>query len=91
MDQALKLPGLANAWTMPVKGRIDMLTTGVRTPVGLKISGTDLAKIEEIGTQIESFLPAVRGTRSVFAERSVQEAAISSTLNGTARNLLVTA
>ncbi len=70
MDEALKLPGLANAWTMPVKGRIDMLTTGMRTPVGLKIAGADVNAIEQIGTQIESLLPAVRGTRSVFAERT---------------------
>ena len=70
MNAALALPGVANAWTMPVKGRIDMLTTGVRTPVGLKISGADLAAIEALGTQIESLLPAVRGTRSVFAERA---------------------
>jgi len=70
MNEALRLPGVANAWTMPVKGRIDMLTTGVRTPVGLKISGADLSAIEEIGTQIESLLPSVRGTRSVFAERT---------------------
>jgi len=70
MNSALALPGVANAWTMPVKGRIDMLTTGVRTPVGLKISGADLAAIEALGTQIESLLPAVRGTRSVFAERA---------------------
>jgi len=70
MNQALQLPGLANGWTMPIKGRIEMLSTGVRTPVGLKISGADLAAIEEIGTQIESLLPAVKGTRSVFAERT---------------------
>jgi Cu(I)/Ag(I) efflux system membrane protein CusA/SilA len=70
MNDALKLPGLANGWTMPIKGRIDMLTTGVRTPVGLKISGADLTVIEGIGTQIEALLPAVKGTRSVFAERT---------------------
>ncbi|MGD0226612.1 MAG: CusA/CzcA family heavy metal efflux RND transporter [Terriglobia bacterium] len=70
MNEALKLPGVANAWTMPVKGRIDMLTTGVRTPVGLKIYGADFGSIEEIGTQIEALLPLVRGTRSVFAERT---------------------
>ncbi len=70
LNDALTLPGVANAWTMPVKGRIDMLTTGVRTPVGLKISGADLAGIERIGTQIESLLPSVRGTRGVFAERT---------------------
>jgi copper/silver efflux system protein len=70
MNQALSLPGLANAWTMPIKGRIDMLSTGLRTPVGLKISGGDLDTIEEIGAQVESALGAVEGTRSVFAERT---------------------
>ncbi len=70
MNAALQLPGLANGWTMPVKGRIDMLTTGIRTPVGLKICGSDVGVIEEIGAQIESLLPTVRGTRSVFAERT---------------------
>ncbi len=70
MNDALNLPGLSNAWTMPVKGRIDMLTTGIRTPVGLKISGADLSKIQEIGTQVESVLRPVKGTRSVFAERT---------------------
>ncbi|HET8539984.1 MAG TPA: CusA/CzcA family heavy metal efflux RND transporter [Anaeromyxobacter sp.] len=70
MDAALTLPGVANAWTMPVKGRIDMLTTGMRTPVGLKVTGSDLETIEAIGTRIEEVLPRVRGTRSVFAERT---------------------
>ena len=70
LNQALSFPGLANGWTMPVKGRIDMLTTGIRTPVGLKISGADVATIESIGGQIESVLPSVKGTRSVFAERT---------------------
>ena len=70
MNDALKLPGLANSWTMPIKGRIDMLSTGLRTPVGLKISGADLDTIEEIGAQIESVLSPVKGTRSVFAERT---------------------
>jgi copper/silver efflux system protein len=70
MNTALSLPGLSNAWTMPVKGRIDMLTTGIRTPVGLKVSGADLTKIEEIGIQVEGLLRAVKGTRSVFAERT---------------------
>lgn len=70
LNLALQLPGLANGWTMPVKGRIDMLTTGIRTPVGLKISGADVGVIEEIGAQIESLLPSVEGTRSVFAERT---------------------
>ena len=70
LNDALKIPGVSNAWTMPVKARIDMLTTGVRTPVGLKISGADLKSIEEIGAQIEAVLPVVQGTRSVFAERT---------------------
>ncbi len=70
MNQALQLPGLANGWTMPVKGRIEMLSTGLRTPIGVKISGASLAAIEEVGIQIESLLPSVKGTRSVFAERT---------------------
>ena len=70
MNDALKIPGLANAWTTPIKGRIDMLSTGMRTPVGLKVSGGDLDTIEEIGARIESILPSVKGTRSVFAERT---------------------
>jgi Cu(I)/Ag(I) efflux system membrane protein CusA/SilA len=70
MDAAVKVPGLRNAWTMPIKGRIDMLTSGIRTPVGLKISGDDPKVIEEIGLQVQSVLPSVPGTRGVFAERS---------------------
>ena len=70
MNEALALPGTTNAWTMPIKARIDMLTTGVRTPVGIKISGASIREIERIGTDIESVLPAVPGTRSVFAERT---------------------
>jgi len=70
MNEALRLPGLANGWTMPIKGRIDMLTTGIRTPIGLKISGDNLAAIEAIGSKIEALLPAVQGTRSAFAERT---------------------
>jgi Cu(I)/Ag(I) efflux system membrane protein CusA/SilA len=70
MNQALKLPGTTNAWTMPIKARIDMLTTGVRTPVGIKIYGSDIREIERIGTHIESVLPTVLGTRSAFAERT---------------------
>ena len=70
MNEALTLPGLANAWTMPIKGRIEMLSTGLRTPIGIKISGADLKTIEQIGAQIESLLPSVKGTRNVFAERT---------------------
>ncbi len=72
MDSALKIPGLTNAWTMPIKGRIDMLNSGIRTPVGLKIFGDDPKKIDEIGQQIASILPSVPGTRGVFAERTNQ-------------------
>lgn len=70
MNEALRVPGLANAWTMPVRGRTDMLTTGVRTPVGLKISGADVQQIEKIGLQAEALLNSVSGTRSVFTERT---------------------
>jgi Cu(I)/Ag(I) efflux system membrane protein CusA/SilA len=70
MNQALKIPGTSNAWTMPIKARVDMLTTGIRTPVGIKIYGADIKKIEDLGTQIEALLPKVQGTRSVFSERT---------------------
>jgi Cu(I)/Ag(I) efflux system membrane protein CusA/SilA len=70
MDQSLQLPGVVNAWTMPIKARIDMLTSGVRTPVGIKIQGADLQEIERLGTHLEMILPQVPGTRSVFAERT---------------------
>ena len=70
MDRALRIPGVTNAWTMPIKARIDMLTTGVRTPVGVKIFGPDLAELERIGARIEALLPDVAGTRSAFAERA---------------------
>jgi Cu(I)/Ag(I) efflux system membrane protein CusA/SilA len=69
MDDALQIPGNTNAWTMPIKGRIDMLTTGVRTPVGIKIFGADLNEIQRMGSEIENALKGVRGTRSIFAER----------------------
>ena len=70
MDEKLKLPGQVNAWTLPIKGRIDMLTTGIRTPVGIKIYGDDLEKIQEIGTEIETHIKSIKGTRSVYAERT---------------------
>jgi copper/silver efflux system protein len=70
MDHALKIPGVTNAWTMPIKARIDMLSTGVRTAVGIKVFGADAVEIERIGAQIESELRHVRGTRSVYAERT---------------------
>ncbi|MDL1949099.1 efflux RND transporter permease subunit [Acidobacteria bacterium ACD] len=70
MDRAMKIPGTTNAWTMPIKGRIDMLTTGVRTPIGIKVFGDDLATIERVGTQVEAALRELPATRSVFAERT---------------------
>jgi Cu(I)/Ag(I) efflux system membrane protein CusA/SilA len=70
MDQVMQFPGFVNAWTMPIKGRIDMLSTGVRTPVGIKILGSDLQEIEKIGLHLEMILKDVPGTRSVFAERT---------------------
>jgi len=69
MDRKMQFPGLQNAWTMPIRARIDMLTTGIRTPVGIKISGGDLNTIEELGLHIEMILKEVPGTRSVYAER----------------------
>ncbi|MCH7765056.1 MAG: efflux RND transporter permease subunit, partial [Acidobacteria bacterium] len=71
MDAALKIPGISNSWTMPIKGRIDMLTTGIRTPVGIKILGPDLKVIEKIGEEIERALKDVPGTRNIYAERVV--------------------
>jgi len=70
MNEALALPGVANSWTMPIRGRIDMLSTGLRTPIGLKIQGSDLDTIEEIGAEVEATLYQLEGTRSVFAERT---------------------
>jgi Cu(I)/Ag(I) efflux system membrane protein CusA/SilA len=70
MNQAVSLPGVSNAWTMPIKNRVDMLTTGIRTPVGVKVFGSDINTIEQIGRHIEMLLAKVPGTRSVFAERS---------------------
>jgi len=69
MDRALRVPGVTNAWTMPIKGRIDMLTTGIRTPVGIKIFGNSLDEIQRLGEELESILREVPGTRSVYAER----------------------
>ena len=69
LDRMVRLPGVANAWTMPIKARTDMLSTGIRTPVGVKIFGPKLEPINDIGTQIEGALGSVRGTRNVFSER----------------------
>jgi Cu(I)/Ag(I) efflux system membrane protein CusA/SilA len=69
MDRALQFPGVSNAWTMPIRARIDMLATGIRTPVGVKVMGRDLAEIERLAREIEAAVRAVPGTDSAFAER----------------------
>lgn len=69
LDTLLDIPGLTNAWVMPIKTRIDMLATGIKTPVGVKIAGRDLNEIQKIGQQIESILAQVEGTASVYSER----------------------
>lgn len=69
MNDALALPGISNAWTMPIKGRLDMLSTGIRTPVGIKVMGADLTTIEQIARETEAAVAKVPGTRSAYAER----------------------
>jgi Cu(I)/Ag(I) efflux system membrane protein CusA/SilA len=69
MDHALQFPGVSNAWTMPIKARIDMLSTGIRTPVGIKVIGTDLAVMDKLAKQVEAVVRQVPGTSSAFAER----------------------
>jgi len=69
LDKVCKFPGWTNSWTMPIKTRIDMLTTGIRTPIGIKIFGPDLAEIQRIGEKLENILNKVPNTRSVYAER----------------------
>jgi len=70
MNSAIQFPGLTNAWTMPIKTRIDMLATGIKTPVGIKIAGPDLNVLQKIGKEIEQVAKDIKGTRSVYAERS---------------------
>ena len=71
MDAALQFPGVSNAWTMPIRARIDMLSTGIRTPVGVKVYGTDLADMEGVARQVEAVLRTVPGTTSAYAERVI--------------------
>ena len=71
MDKALQFPGVSNAWTMPIKARIDMLSTGIRTPIGVKVIGTDLMEIDKLAKRIEQVLKAVPGTSSAYAERGI--------------------
>ncbi|MBZ5562813.1 MAG: CusA/CzcA family heavy metal efflux RND transporter [Acidobacteriia bacterium] len=72
MDQAMQFPGMPNTWTMPIRNRLDMLLTGIKTPVGIKISGPNLETLQELGKQIEGIVQDVPGTRSVYAERVAQ-------------------
>ena len=69
-NESMQIPGVSNAWTMPIKARVDMLTTGVRTPIGIKIMGADLQQVQNLGEHIEMLLQNVSGTKSVFAERA---------------------
>ncbi len=69
LNQAIQFPGLTNAWTMPIKTRIDMLSTGIKTPVGIKLSGPDLTILQELGREVEAVIRQVPGTLSVYAER----------------------
>src|SRR3954447_25353319 len=71
MDRALQFPGVSNAWTMPIKARIDMLSTGIRTPVGVKVFGTDLSEMERLAREVEQVLKTVPGTSSAYAERVI--------------------
>jgi len=66
----MQFPGVSNSWTMPIKARVDMLSTGIRTPIGIKIMGADLQKVQELGEHIEMVLKEVPGSKSVFAERT---------------------
>jgi Cu(I)/Ag(I) efflux system membrane protein CusA/SilA len=72
LDRTVRLPAIPNAWTMPIKARLDMLSTGIRTPVGLKINGADLETIQQVAVDAERILQGVPGTRSAFAERTAQ-------------------
>src|SRR5207248_1324130 len=69
MNAAVQFPGLNNAWTMPIRTRIDMLATGIKTPVGIKVAGPNLAELERIASEIEAVVKTVPGTLSAFAER----------------------
>jgi Cu(I)/Ag(I) efflux system membrane protein CusA/SilA len=71
MDKALQFPGVSNAWTQPIKARIDMLSTGIRTPIGVKVIGTDLVEIDRLAKQLEQVLRTVPGTSSAYAERGI--------------------
>jgi len=69
LDRAIQFPGVTNSWTMPIKTRIDMLSTGIKTPVGIKVAGPDLAELERIGKEVEAVVKPLEGTLSAYAER----------------------
>src|SRR5258706_3181581 len=71
LDKALQFPGVSNAWTMPIKARTDMLATGIRTPIGIKVLGTDLVEMDKLARQIETVVKTVPGTSSAYAERVI--------------------
>src|SRR3972149_2895016 len=71
LNSAIQFPGLANAWTMPIKTRIDMLSTGIKTPVGIKIAGPNLAELERVGSEVEAVVKQVPGTTSAYSERVI--------------------
>ena len=81
MNAAIQYPGLNNAWTMPIKTRIDMLATGIKTPVGIKVAGPDLAELERVASEVEAVVKAVPGTLSAFAERTMGGNYIEFTIN----------
>jgi Cu(I)/Ag(I) efflux system membrane protein CusA/SilA len=81
MNARVRTPGLANMWSMPIKNRLDMLATGIKTPVGIKIFGPDLAVLDRLGRRIEEILPRVRGTSSVFSERTLGGKYLDATVN----------
>ncbi|MCL9775398.1 efflux RND transporter permease subunit [Vibrio methylphosphonaticus] len=83
-DDLIQFPGLTNAWVMPIKTRIDMLATGIKTPIGIKIAGSDLAEIEKIGAQLEPILNNIAGTASVYAERVAGGRYVTIDINRTA-------
>ena len=90
MDKALQFPGVSNAWTMPIKARIDMLSTGIRTPVGVKVFGTDLAEIEKLAREIEAAIRTGAG-HDAAPSPSASSAATISTSSPTARSSPATA
>jgi Cu(I)/Ag(I) efflux system membrane protein CusA/SilA len=83
-DDLIQFPGLTNAWVMPIKTRIDMLATGIKTPIGIKIAGSDLGEIEKIGAQLEPILNNIAGTASVYAERVAGGRYVTIDINRTA-------